>query len=129
MSETLLEKISNAAKERFQNIAFPTRKDEYWRFAYLDTWSVDTLFPYFTGRPPEEGCNSEFEDLEHEESQGGCVLLFDGQLLDGEAEIKIGGKPFVLKKGDFIIMPANVTHALSATENFKMTLTMIKTPQ
>ena len=51
------------------------------------------------------------------------------QLLDGEAEIKIGGKPFVLKKGDFIIMPANVTHALSATENFKMTLTMIKTPQ
>lgn len=85
MSETLLEKISNAAKERFQNIAFPTRKDEYWRFADLDTWSVDTLFPYFTGRPPEEGCNSEFEDLEHEESQGGCVLLFDGQLLDGEA--------------------------------------------
>ena len=55
MSETLLEKISNAAKERFQNIAFPTRKDEYWRFADLDTWSVDTLFPYFTGRPPEEG--------------------------------------------------------------------------
>ena len=85
MSETLLEKISNAAKERFQNIAFPTRKDEYWRFADLDTWSVDTLFPYFTGRPPEDGCNSEFEDLEHEESQGGCVLLFDGQLLDGEA--------------------------------------------
>lgn len=48
------------------------------------------------------------------------------QLLDGEAEIKIGGKPFALKKGDSIIMPANVTHALSAAENFKMTLTMIK---
>ena len=61
MSETLLEKISNAAKERFQNIAFPTRKDEYWRFADLDTWSVDTLFPYFTGRPPEEGCNSDLK--------------------------------------------------------------------
>ena len=40
MSETLLEKISNAAKERFQNIAFPTRKDEYWRFADLDTISA-----------------------------------------------------------------------------------------
>lgn len=48
------------------------------------------------------------------------------QVLDGEVEIKIGGKPFLLKKGDTIIMPANVSHALHATEQFKMLLTMIK---
>ncbi|WP_165021076.1 cupin domain-containing protein [Dysgonomonas sp. ZJ279] len=48
------------------------------------------------------------------------------QVLDGEVEIKIGGSPFVLKKGETIIMPANISHALFATERFKMLLTMIR---
>lgn len=48
------------------------------------------------------------------------------QVLDGEVEIKIGGKPHLLKKGETIIMPANVPHALRAIEQFKMLLTMIK---
>lgn len=48
------------------------------------------------------------------------------QILDGEAEIKIGGKPVIVKKNESIIMPANVAHALSATERFKMLLTMIR---
>lgn len=48
------------------------------------------------------------------------------QILDGSAEIKIGDKLFVLKQGETIIMPANITHALSAIENFKMLLTMIR---
>ena len=48
------------------------------------------------------------------------------QLLDGSAEVSIGGTPFQLKKGESIILPANVPHALRANEKFKMMLTMIK---
>ena len=47
-------------------------------------------------------------------------------LLDGEAEVRISGKPFRLKTGDAIIMPANEPHALSAIKKFKMLLTMIR---
>jgi quercetin dioxygenase-like cupin family protein len=47
-------------------------------------------------------------------------------ILDGEAEIKISGKPFNLKTGDIIIMPANEPHALRAVKQFKMMLFMIK---
>jgi quercetin dioxygenase-like cupin family protein len=48
------------------------------------------------------------------------------QVLDGEAEIRISGKKYSLKQGDFIIMPANKPHAVTATQRFKMILTMIK---
>jgi len=48
------------------------------------------------------------------------------QILDGEAEINISGKKFILKKGDSIIMPANEPHAVEAINKFKMILTMIK---
>jgi len=48
------------------------------------------------------------------------------QILDGEAEIKISGKPFHLMTGDSILMPANAPHALRAVRAFKMLLTMIK---
>lgn len=51
------------------------------------------------------------------------------QILDGEAEIRIGGEPYLLKKGDCIIMPANVPHALTAVERFMMLLTMIRGEQ
>jgi len=48
------------------------------------------------------------------------------QVLEGEVEIKISGKPFHLKQGDIMIMPANEPHALIAVKNFKMLLTMIR---
>lgn len=48
------------------------------------------------------------------------------QILDGEAEIAIAGKLHHLKKGDCIIMPANIPHALKAVERFKMLLTMMR---
>ncbi len=47
-------------------------------------------------------------------------------VLDGEAEIKISGKPYLLKAGEAILMPANQPHALKALKKFKMLLTMIK---
>ena len=47
-------------------------------------------------------------------------------VLDGEAEVKISGKPSLLHAGDMIIMPANEPHAVRATGKFKMLLTMIR---
>lgn len=47
-------------------------------------------------------------------------------ILDGEAEIVISGTPFRLNKDQFIIMPANEPHSLSAISRFKMMLVMIK---
>jgi quercetin dioxygenase-like cupin family protein len=48
------------------------------------------------------------------------------QVLEGRAEIVIAGKPFEVTAGQAIIMPANVPHAVNATDKFKMLLTMIK---
>jgi quercetin dioxygenase-like cupin family protein len=48
------------------------------------------------------------------------------QVVDGKAEIVIGGKSFLLESGESIIMPANIPHAVKAVERFKMVLTMIK---
>lgn len=40
--------VESRAKSDFANIPFPTKKDEFWRFAKLDAWNVDSLFPFFT---------------------------------------------------------------------------------
>ena len=48
------------------------------------------------------------------------------QILEGEAQVTISGKPFDIKIGDAIIMPANEPHALKAIQRFKMLLTMIR---
>ena len=58
---------------------------------------------------------------EHSAPYDALVYVFDG-----EAEIKISGKPFTLTAGDMIIMPANKPHALKAIKQFKMMLVMIK---
>lgn len=47
-------------------------------------------------------------------------------LLDGDAEILIDGKPVKAKKGEMVIMPASVSHALKAVKRFKMMLIMIR---
>ena len=47
-------------------------------------------------------------------------------LLDGQAEITIGGQPNIVSAGEMLIMPANVSHALQAIDPFKMLLIMIK---
>jgi quercetin dioxygenase-like cupin family protein len=47
-------------------------------------------------------------------------------VLEGEVEVKISGKPIGLKQGEMTIMPANHPHALTAKTRFKMLLVMIK---
>lgn len=48
------------------------------------------------------------------------------QVLDGEGRFTIGGEPHLVKKGQMIVMPANVPHAVDAVEKMKMMLIMIK---
>ncbi len=47
-------------------------------------------------------------------------------VLEGDAEIRISGQPYLLMAGDAIIMPGNAPHALKAVKPFKMLLTMIR---
>jgi len=48
------------------------------------------------------------------------------QVMQGNAEVVIGGKPNQLAAGQSIIMPANIPHAVNAHERFIMLLTMIR---
>lgn len=48
------------------------------------------------------------------------------QVLDGTAEITIGGTATKVQAGQCIILPADIPHSLKANERFKMVLTMIK---
>jgi quercetin dioxygenase-like cupin family protein len=47
-------------------------------------------------------------------------------ILDGDAKIFISGMPFLVKKNEMIVMPANKPHALKAIKRFKMLLIMIR---
>ena len=48
------------------------------------------------------------------------------QVVDGEAEVTIDGTPQTVAAGQFIIMPADIPHALKAVKPFKMLLVMIR---
>ena len=46
------------------------------------------------------------------------------QILSGRCEFSLAGKPHSLKPGDFLHMPPNLPHAVKATEQFSMLLTL-----
>lgn len=48
------------------------------------------------------------------------------QILDGEAELVIGGKKVSAVAGKTVLMPANIPHAVNALQRFKMLLTMVR---
>lgn len=48
------------------------------------------------------------------------------QVLDGAAELTVGGVPHRVGAGELFIMPANVPHSVKAVERFKMLLIMIR---
>lgn len=53
---------------------------------------------------------------------------FDAAVLvvDGRALWTVGGREIEVRAGQFLVMPANVPHAVRAPERFKMLLTMIR---
>jgi len=48
------------------------------------------------------------------------------QILDGIMEISVGGQPHTVSKGEMIILPTGIRHALKAQERSKMLLVMIR---
>ena len=48
------------------------------------------------------------------------------QILDGRAELVIGGRTVEVGAGELVIMPANVPHSVRAPQRFKMLLTMLR---
>lgn len=65
---------------------------------------------------------SEGQELtEHTSTQYAII-----QVLSGECEFQLAGVPNQLKTGDFLYMPPNVPHAVKATKQFSMVLTLLK---
>ncbi len=61
------------------------------------------------------------ELTEHTSTQHAMI-----QILSGECEFSLAGKPHVLKSGDLLYMPPNLPHAVRATQQFSMLLTLSK---
>jgi len=61
------------------------------------------------------------EEIGSHDSTGDAMVY----ILDGTAEITIGDVKHTVKKGEVIVMPAQVAHALYAIEQFKMILVVV----
>jgi quercetin dioxygenase-like cupin family protein len=65
---------------------------------------------------------SEGQELtEHTSTQHALI-----QILSGECEFSLAGKPHALKANDLLYMPPNLPHAVKATKQFSMLLTLSK---
>ena len=65
---------------------------------------------------------SEGQELsEHTSTQHALI-----QVLSGECEFSLAGKLHTLKTGDLLYMPPNLPHAVTATKEFSMLLTLSK---
>lgn len=62
------------------------------------------------------------ELTEHTSTQHALI-----QILTGECEFSLAGKPHQLKAGDVLYMQPNLPHAVKATKQFSMLLTLSKT--
>jgi quercetin dioxygenase-like cupin family protein len=61
------------------------------------------------------------ELTEHTSTQHALI-----QVLSGECEFSLAGKPHQLKQCDMLYMPPNLPHAVKATNQFSMLLTLSK---
>jgi len=61
------------------------------------------------------------ELTEHTSTQHAVI-----QILSGECEFSLADKPHALKTGDLLYMPPNLPHAVKATTQFSMLLTLSK---
>ena len=50
----------------------------------------------------------------------------NSRMLSGECEFSLAGQPYALKAGDLLHMPPNLPHAVKATQQFSMLLTLSK---
>ena len=61
------------------------------------------------------------EEISSHASSGDAMVY----VIDGNTEITIGSEKYLVKAGETIIMPKDVSHALLAVEKFKMLLTVV----
>lgn len=61
------------------------------------------------------------ELTEHTSTQRALI-----QILSGECEFSLAGKPSTLKAGALLHLPPNLPHAVKATKQFSMLLTLLK---
>lgn len=61
------------------------------------------------------------ELTEHTSTQHATI-----QMLSGECEFSLAGKPHALKAGDLLYMPPHLPHAVKAIKQFSMLLTLSK---
>ena len=54
-------------------------------------------------------------------ASGGDAMV---TVLDGTGKFTVGGKEFILKEGETLVMPKDVPHAVFGQERFKMLLTI-----
>lgn len=80
-----------------------------------------TLLRTPTGRVVLFGFAQGQELTEHTSTQHALV-----QILSGQCEFSLSGKVHELKSGDAVYMPPGAPHALKATEQFSMLLTLFK---
>ena len=80
-----------------------------------------TLLKTATGRVVLFGFAEGQELTEHTSTQHALV-----QVLSGECDFTLNGKAHALKTGDLLYMPPGAPHALKATQQFSMLLTLFK---
>jgi quercetin dioxygenase-like cupin family protein len=78
-----------------------------------------TLFRTGNSRAVLFGFSEGQELTEHTSTQHALI-----QILSGECEFSLAGKPHVLKTNDMLYMPPNLPHAVKATKQFSMLLTL-----
>lgn len=61
------------------------------------------------------------EEISTHESSGDALVY----VLDGQAQLTIGGREHIAAVGQTVVMPAGVPHAVSAPEPFKMLLVVV----
>jgi quercetin dioxygenase-like cupin family protein len=106
--------LIDGTKEQIISLAEETR--------YADNGIVSrTLLRTPTSRAVLFGFAEGQELTEHTSTQHATV-----QMLSGECEFSLAGKPHLLKAGDFLYMPPHLPHALKATKQFSMLLMLSK---
>ena len=61
------------------------------------------------------------EEISSHASSGDAMV----SVLDGAAQVTVGGVQYVVKAGETIVMPAEVPHAVQAVERMKFMLTVV----
>ena len=80
-----------------------------------------TLLRTPTARAVLFGFSQGQELTEHTSTQRALI-----QILSGECEFSLAGQSHLLKAGDLLHMPPNAPHAVKATSQFSMLLTLFK---